>query len=164
MVEVAQCTTTPSRSYLVSTRLGPLVNLVPTTNEAGLSLITPHRLVQEEDPAQPEAPVLVAPVAANQIIPVEGEVVKRSIIHPSTPLPVLDSPTAAEETDFELQVAADESDNLLTSPQRSRLKSVAIIPAGSSLARRDQATYSSSSSRHRPAKRRRYEEASGGKR
>ena len=166
VVEVDPCTTTSSLLNLVSTRLRPLVNLVPTNDEDGLSLITPYRLVQEEDPAQPEAPVLATPVVAKQLVPEEKEAVKEdSIIHPSTSLPVLDSPAAAEETDFELQVAVDENDNLPTSsPQRSKPKSVAIVPARSSLARREQATYSSFSSRHRSAKRRRYEEASGGKR
>ena len=160
------CTTTSSLSNLVSTRLGPLVNLVPTNDEDGLSLITPYRLVQEEDPAQSEAPVLAAPVVAKQLIPEEVEAGEEDfIIHPSTSLPVLDPPAAAGVTDFELQVAVDENDNLSTSsPQRSKPKSVAIIPAGSSLARREQAAYSSSSSRHRSAKRRRYEEASGGER
>ena len=166
VVEVDPCSTTSSLSNLVSTRLGPLVNLVPTNDEDGLSLITPYRLVQEEDPAQSEAPVLAAPVVAKQFIPEEVEVGKEDfIIHPSASLPVLDPPAAAEETDFELQVAVDENDNLPTSsPQRSKPKSVAIIPAGSSLATREQAAYSSSSSRHHSAKRRRYEEASGGER
>ena len=163
VVEVDPCSPTSSLSNLVSTRLGPLVNLVPTNDEDGLSLITPYRLVQEEDPTQSEAPVLAAPVVAKQLIPEEVEAVKEdSTIHPSTSLPVLDPPAAAEETDFELQVAVDENDNLPTSSQRSKPKSVAVIPARSSLARHKQ--NSSSSSRHRSAKRRRYEEASGSNR
>jgi hypothetical protein len=61
-----------------------------------------------------------------------------SIIHPSTPLPVLDSSAAAEETDFELQVAVDENEKFSTSsPQRSKLKSVVIVPARSSLTKRN---------------------------
>ena len=164
VAEVDPCTTTSFRSHLISTRLGSLVNLVPTNDEDGLSLITPYRLVQEEDPARPEASVLIAPAAAKQLIPEEIEAAKEdSTIHPSTSLPVLDSTAAAEVTDFELQVAVDENDNLPTSsPRRSKPKGIAVIPAKSSLARHEQ--NSSSSSRHRSAKRRRYEEASGGKR
>jgi hypothetical protein len=61
-----------------------------------------------------------------------------SIINPSTPLPVLDSSAAAEETDFELQVAVDENEKFSTSsPQRSKLKSVVIVPARSSLTKRN---------------------------
>jgi len=95
VAEIDPCTITSSLSHLVSTRLGRSVNLVPTNDEDVLSLITPYRLLQEEDPVQP-ASVLVAPAVPKQLIPEEVEAVKEdSIIHPSTPLPVLDSPAAA---------------------------------------------------------------------
>jgi hypothetical protein len=95
----------------------------------------------------------------------DQQVVKKaSIIYSSSPLPVVATPVGIEETEYELQVVADDNDDFVTlSPPRTRPKSVVVVPAGSRLAKRADVTPGTSASRHRPSKRRRYDPPISGK-
>lgn len=165
VVGTDRCTPAPSTSHLVSSRLGPLVNLVPTSDEDCFSLATSHRLLQVGDCTQSEATESVAPAVEKPTLNDDQQAVKKApTIHSSTPLPVIATPVGIEETEYELQVVADDNDNFVTlSPPRTRPKSVVVVPAGSRLAKRADVTPGTSASRHRPFKRRRYDPPISGK-
>ena len=96
---------------LVSTCLGPLTNVVPTP-EDNYSIVTPHRLVFHEEDTQLVASSTQSTHSTHSI----------------------DESTVDQESEFELELAVDVNDNLCSpSPPRRRLKSVAIVPEGSSL-------------------------------
>jgi len=118
---------------LVSTSLGPLTNLVPTPEDYSYSIVTPHRLVSHEEDAQLVASSTQSTHSTHSI----------------------DESTVDQESDFELELAVDVNDNLCSpSPPRRRLRSVAIVPEGSSLSIN---RLSPRLSLQRPAKRQRKE-------
>ena len=117
---------------LVSTSLRPLTNLVPTPEDNN-SIVTRHRLVFHEEDAQLVASSTQSTHSTHSI----------------------DESTVDQESDFELELAVDVNDNLCSpSPPRRRLRSVAIVPEGSSLSIN---RLSPRLSLQRPAKRQRKE-------
>ena len=134
---------------LVSSSFGPLVNLVPTTDEeVRLSALNSSRLVQTQQeeqahpaPAplqtQPECPSLDAADVDDQQ-PVEGSVV------------VTSQSTPPADTEHVLQVTLDDTEVTLQpqSPVQGRLASVVTVPETSTSAKRKASSSSHSSRRH----------------
>ena len=138
---------------LVSSSFGPLVNLVPTTDEdVGLGALNINRLVrtQQEEQAhpapaplqtQPECPSLDAADVDDQQS-VEGPEVTTD--QSLTPL------ATVSDTEQVLQVTLDDSDVILhpSSPVQRRLASVVTVPESSSIEKRKASASSHSSRRH----------------
>ena len=138
---------------LVSSSFGPLVNLVPTTDEeVGLGALNPSRLVQtqQEEQAHPApAPLQTQPeclsldtVDVDDQQPVEGsEVMTDQLPTPSA---------TVSDTEQVLQVTLDDTDVTLhpSSPVQRRLASVVTVPETSTSAKRKASSSSHSPRRH----------------